>query len=165
LIYATIDVAAVVAGVARGEEIFKNSCLGPLPIHWPIPKKERVVDFNPARAGTSFLSPSTYLLFTAYTLYSNFSRCCRAALPGRRRYVHRHYELQWQAIVAIVANQSLSAPSAGRPNFIGIRPGMQPYSWLLRSAVTKSSPYRAFAHLQRSSRISSSLRNMVENTQ
>ena len=54
MIYATIDVAAVVAGVARGEEIFKNSCLGPLPIHWPIPKKERVVDFNPARARNIF---------------------------------------------------------------------------------------------------------------
>jgi hypothetical protein len=126
----------LVSLVARGKEKFKNSCLGPLPIHGPIPKKERVVDFNPASAGTSFLSPSTYLLFATYILYSNFSRCCRAALPGRHRYVHSHYELQWQAIVSIVANQSLSVPSAGRPNFVGIRPGMQPYSELLRSAVT-----------------------------
>jgi hypothetical protein len=111
--------------VARGEEIFKSSCLGPLPIHGPIPKKERVVDFSPARAGTSFLSPSTYLLLTTYIIYSNFLRCCRAALPGRRRYVHGQYKLQWQAIVA---NKSLSEPSAIRPNYIVIGPGMQPYS-------------------------------------
>jgi hypothetical protein len=111
--------------VAGGEEILKAHVSARCRFHGPIPKKERVVNFNPARAGTSFLSPSTYLLFTTYILYSNYSRCCRAALPGRRRYVHSQYELQWQAIAA---NKSLSEPSAGRPTFIGIRPGMQPYS-------------------------------------
>jgi hypothetical protein len=47
----------LVSLVARGEENFKSSCLGPLPIHGPIPKKERVVDFNPARAEHLFSHP------------------------------------------------------------------------------------------------------------